>query len=327
MQGGSSAGAAPHRIDVHHHIVPPRYRAEAEGAVVAQGGGDPAVLVDILGWTPEKSIETMDKNGIATALGSVSSPGIWFGDAKAARDLAHACNEYGAELGRKYPGRFGSFASLPLPDPDGSLKEIEHAFDTLGADGICLLTSYGDKWLGDDLFVPVFAELNRRKAVVYVHPTAPNCCKQVLPGIIPALVEFPTDTRTIITLLFAGRFQQFPDVKFIFSHGGGTITVLASRIQGLASRQPRLIEKVPHGVHYELRRLYYEIASFANPVSMAALRTLVPLESILYGSDFPYVPPAASVSGLAGCGLTPGEARAIDRDNALRLMPGLVTAR
>src|SRR5258708_4693004 len=175
----------------------------------------------------------MDRNGIVTAIGSVSSPGVWFGDKQAARALAHACNEYGAELVRDYPGRFGCFATLPLPDQEGSLKEIEHSLDVLKADGICLLTSYGDKWLGDPSFAPVFEELNRRKAVVYVHPSA------------------------------------------------------------------------------------------ANPPSMAALMKLVPISQILFGSDFPYVPAAAAVSGLAGIGLGAAETEAIDRGNALRLLPRL----
>src|SRR5262249_45758564 len=124
---------------------------------------------------PARSIEGMDRAGVALSVTSITTPGVWFGDNGEARDLARAYNEYAAGLAQQYPGRFGTFASLPLPDVDASLSEIAYAFDVLKVDGVGVLTSFGDKWLGDPSFAPVMAELNRRKAVVYTQPPAPNC--------------------------------------------------------------------------------------------------------------------------------------------------------
>lgn len=308
-------------IDVHHHILPPVYLAEARQQVLAQVQNilPPAVAT----WTPQKSLDEMDRLGIATSIVSVSSPGIWFGNLEAGRSLARKCNEYAADLGRQHPGRFGSFASIPLPDTEGSLKEIAYALDVLKADGICLLSSYGDKWLGDPAYATVLDELNRRRAIVYVHPTAPDCCRDLMSYIPQPLTEFPHDTtRTVTSLLYTGSFGRLRDIRFIFSHAGGTVPMLAGRIAQLGKRKD-LAEKVPQGVEYELKRLYYEIANSANKSAMSALMNLVPTSQIMFGSDNPFVPLAATVQGLAHLGLTPAEMQAIGRGNAIRLMPRL----
>ena len=159
-----NADPKPHRIDIHHHLSPPSYIA----ASVAAGFGDGPMRK----WTPESSLADMDKAGIAVAMLSVTTPGINFTSGEAARKLARECNEYAAKLVADHPGRFGGFAILPLTDIDGSLNEISYALDTLKLDGVGLLTSYHDKWLGDPTFLPVMEELNRRKVVVYTHPTA-----------------------------------------------------------------------------------------------------------------------------------------------------------
>ena len=157
-------------IDVHHHFVPPFYLSENRDRIATSGGGqNPAWL----SWTPEQAIAAMDKQGVATAVLSLTFPGVWFGDPHAAAQMARRVNEYAADLARSRPGRFGLFAVIPLPDTEGSLREIEYAFSVLKADGIGLLTSYGDKWLGNAVYQPVFEDLNRRKAVVFVHATAP----------------------------------------------------------------------------------------------------------------------------------------------------------
>ena len=205
-----SAGAKT-RIDVHHHYVPPFH---ADVMATKRSGGRPPK------WTPQMSLDEMDKSGIATAIVSLVQPGAWFDDdVPLSRRLARECNEYGAKMIADHPGRFGLFAAIAPPDPDGSLKEIEYVFDTLKADGVGLFTSYGDKYLGDPSFEPVYAELNRRKAVVYVHPTTPNCCGRIVPGIGPSTIEFATDsTRTITHIVFSGVATKFPDIRWIFSH-------------------------------------------------------------------------------------------------------------
>jgi predicted TIM-barrel fold metal-dependent hydrolase len=160
-------------IDVHNHVIPPFYLSENRDRIAGSRGGE--ISRAWLDWTPQQSIDAMDEHGVETAVLSLSTPGVWFGNAETARSTARRFNEYASELAGKHSRRFGLFAAIPLPDTEGSLREIEYAFDVLKADGIGLLTSYGDKWLGDPDYRPVLEELNRRKAVVFVHPTTPNC--------------------------------------------------------------------------------------------------------------------------------------------------------
>src|SRR5499427_7419196 len=197
--------AAKTRVDVHHHFIP-QFHVDAMMAPGRRAGAPPPK------WSAASSLEEMDKSGIATAILSIVQPGIWYGNnVEEARGLARQLNEYGAKMVRDYPGRFGLFAVIAPPDVQGSLKEIEYAFDTLNADGIGLLTSYQDKYLGDASFAPVYEELNRRKVVVYVHPTTPDCCRGLVPGIPPSSIEYATDsTRTIAHLVFSGTAMKYP---------------------------------------------------------------------------------------------------------------------
>jgi predicted TIM-barrel fold metal-dependent hydrolase len=310
----------PHRIDTHHHILPPAYVAEERERIL---GAAAAVPPDFIEWTPQRALTELDRNGVATAITSISTPGVWFGDRDQGRRLARECNEYGARMARDYPGRFGMFAALPLPDIEGSLREIDYALDVLKLDGIGLMTSYGDRWPGDPAFAPVFDELNRRKSVVYFHPTAANCCPSI-PDITPALIEYPTDTtRAITSLLFSGTFSRCPDLRFIFSHGGGTLPMIISRIVGALGRpsMKTVAARVPNGAMHEFRKLFYDTASITNPVVMAALREFVPMTQVLFGTDYPYWNIQTFVDGLARLGLPAADLRAIERENALRLFP------
>lgn len=308
-----------HRIDVHHHILPPDY--------VAAVGDDRIGPLILAGrtpeWTPEMSVEAMDRHGITTAVTSISAPGLWFGDDEESVRLARLCNEYAAGIRRDHPGRFGVFASLPLPDVDASLAEIEYALDTLEADGIGLLTSYGDRYPGDPAFAPVFDELDRRGAVVYFHPTnAP--CSQCLPEIPAATLDFPFDTtRAVVSLLYSGTFARCRNIRFVFSHAGGTVPFLAERIARLGAR-PGFKEKVPNGVLPELERLYYDTALSANWLAFRSLLELVTPDKVLFGSDYPFAPEAtmaATVKGLIELGLEEDVLRSIERENALALFP------
>jgi predicted TIM-barrel fold metal-dependent hydrolase len=281
----------------------------------------PATLRD---WSPQKSVAEMDKNGVAASIVSFPSAVISPGNSESARTLARKINEYGAQLVRDYPGRFGLFATVPLPDTEGSLKEISYALDVLKADGICLMSSYGDKWPGDGVYAPLLEELNHRKAVVYFHPFPPNCCRDLIPNVSNLLAELPHDTtRAITSLLFSGLFTRFREIRFIFAHAGGTVPMLADRISYYSAQMKDLADKTPDGVEYELRRLYYDIASSANPPAMAALMKLVDTSHILFGSDYPAVPVAYTAEGLTRFGLSPADLQAIRRENAMTLLPRL----
>jgi predicted TIM-barrel fold metal-dependent hydrolase len=204
-----------------------------------------------------------------------------------------------ANMMREAPGRYGLFAFLSMVDVEGSLKEIEYAFDVLKADGVGLSTSYVDKYPGDPKFAPIFEELNRRKAVVFIHPTAPNCCGSLNTGAPPSILELPFDeARAVASLVFNGTVTRYPDIKFIFSHAGGPVPVLATRMDQLM-RNPKIAERVPEGVPATLKKLYFEVAnSTVNPSSMAALLALSAPSQILFGSDYPYVQMEKTVGGL-----------------------------
>ena len=319
-QSLSSAGSAKaNRIDVHHHILPPPYMLKARDRILAISDRDHSAL---LNWTPAKAIEEMDKNGIATAMTSLGLPGVWFNGAKAARSLARACNEYAAQMVRDYSGRFGLFAALPLPDQEGSLREIAYAMDVLKADGVGLVSSYDNKWPGDAAFAPVFEELNRRKAVVFIHPAVPGCCGHLMPDIPASTIEFLFDTsRAITSLLVNGTFSRCPDIRFIFCHAGGTMPMLAARTNAFVQRHKEISDRVPKGVPYELKKLYYDVANSTNPSSMAALMNLVPTSQILFGSDFPYVSAAVTATGLDHFGLSASDLQAVNRENGIKLFP------
>jgi predicted TIM-barrel fold metal-dependent hydrolase len=317
----STSSTKPNRIDVHHHILPPPYMSQARDRILAISDRDHSAL---LSWTPARAVEEMDKNGIATAMTSLGLPGVWFKGAKTARSLARACNEYAAQMVKDYPGRFGMFAALPLPDREGSLREITYAFDVLKADGIGLVSSYENKWPGDPMFVSVFEELNRRKAVVFIHPAVPGCCAHLMPGIPASTIEFLFDTtRAITSLLVSGTFSRFADIRFIFCHAGGTMPMLAARTNAFVQRHKEIADRVPNGVTYELKKLYYDVANSTNPSSMAALMNLAPTSQMLFGTDFPYVPAAVTANGLDHFGLSPSDLQAVNRENGLKLFPRL----
>jgi predicted TIM-barrel fold metal-dependent hydrolase len=302
------------RIDVHHHFIPPFH---AEIMASRRSGGRPPK------WSAQMSLDDMDKSGIATAILSLVQPAAWFADdVPLSRRVARDCNEYGAKLVRDHPGRFGLFAAISPPDIEGSLKEIEYALDTLKADGIGLLTSYGDRYLGDPAFEPLYAELNRRKAVVYVHPTTPACCGNILPGIGPSTIEFATDTtRTVTQLVFSGFATRFPDIRWIFSHSGGTLPFLTGRLEVLqgVKKDPRL----PDGPLPVLRRFHYELAQGHTAGQIAALLKMAPASQLLYGTDFPFRDGADVNAGIAAYGFDANELRAIERETALKLLPRL----
>jgi predicted TIM-barrel fold metal-dependent hydrolase len=305
---------------VHHHFYP-QFLLEAW----QKAGVRNAPMVQ--GWKLEATLDQMDRGGVGTAILSLAT-GLNLPDlnAEQSRHLARLINEYVVETMKDHPGRFGLFAFMPMPDVEGTLKEIEYALDELKADGIGLNTSYTDKWLGHPDFKPVMDELNRRKAIVYVHPLAPQCCGNLMPYVPPAFVEFPQDTnRAVMSLLLSGTFTRTRDIRWIFSHAGGAVPLLAGRINSLSKTQRTGADSLPDGIDFELKRLHYETANAAYAPNMAALLKYVAISQVLFGTDYPFVSVTENVSDLGKIGLPASDLKAIESENAARLISRLRT--
>ena len=315
-QAPAAAPASRERIDTHFHYYPP---------IIQKSGGLANPL--IAAWSSAKALEEMDRNGVKTGILSMASaPLDWFKmEPEASRKFVREINDFGANMMRDTPGRYGLFAFLSMVDVEGTLKEIEYAFDVLKADGVGLSTSYVDKYPGDPKFAPIFEELNRRKAVVYFHPTTAACCAGILPGIGDSWIEVPHDTsRAVLSLLFSGSLRKFRDITFLWSHGGGTIPMLANRIDWLSNMQVRNRKEVaPDGVEAEFKRFYYDTANAGYAGPMAALLKLVPVSQVVFGTDYPYVSTEANMKALRTAGLSDADIRAIETQNAKQFLPRL----
>ena len=302
----------PERIDLHHHLCPPAYADEVNRIK--------PVFKALLDWSPQRSLEDMGRGNVGAAIVSMTTPGLWFGDDAAARRLCRICNEYAARLAADHAGRFGFFAALPLPDVDGSLKEAEYALDVLKADGVALFTSYQGKYLGHPYFHSLLAELHRRKAVAYTHPTVSDCWVNLVPETSEATIEYGTDTtRTIASLVFSGTAARYRGIRFIFSHAGGTMPFLMARfLQNERNRAARGLP--PADPEAQVRRFFYDTAQSCHPAVMTALRRVVDTDRILFGTDFPWGHADEHAAGLAACGFGAAELEAIGHGNATRLL-------
>ncbi len=221
------------RVDVHSHFLPVGYRAAIEAAGYGRTDGIPGLPA----WDVTRATDTMERLGIDVSVLSISSPGVYFGDLAAAKRLAREVNEDGARLVADYRGRFRQFAVVPLPDVDSSLAEAAYALDVLAADGIALKTNHAGHYLGDSRFDPFFAELDRRAAVVFIHPTSPCCAgvEQLAMGYPRPMIEFFFETtRAVMNLILSGTLRRFPNVRFVIPHAGATLPVLIERIAQLA---------------------------------------------------------------------------------------------
>jgi predicted TIM-barrel fold metal-dependent hydrolase len=325
MTEGPTEGCACGRIDVHAHFLPECYvEALKTAGLTTLDGGFP-----IPAWSGEAALAMMDRRRIETAMISLSSPSTHFLPAPQKPRLVRQVNDAGAALMAEAPGRFGLFASLPLPDIAASLAEIAYAFERLGADGVVLETNINGEYLGSPRFAPIFDELDRRGAVVFLHPTSPACFEALALGRPAPLLEFPLDTtRTIVDLLYSRTLQTHPNLKVIVPHGGAALPALVARIAAFANLP--IIERRPTSeqeVFETLERLYYDVALSAHPVALAGLRRLAPISQILFGSDWPFSPEpgvARTIAQLAGSTeLSESDAAAIARDNAERLFPRL----
>jgi aminocarboxymuconate-semialdehyde decarboxylase len=307
-------------VDLHHHVIPDFYWEASNEDGNAAGGITPPR------WSLDGAIAYLDEAGIDVAVASISTPGVHFGDDTAARNLAREVNEYLADIKRVRPDRFGAFAVLPLPDVEGSLEQIAYAFDVLELDGVSMLTNAAGSYLGDSRFAPIFTELQRRAAVVFVHPTAsPDPIAHTL-GLPDSLLDYPVDTsRAIAKLHYSNTFARTPDVKYVFAHAGGTIPFVASRF-GIVDEMNVIPGAQERGTFPEaLPRLYWDTASaFSDPV-LHMLRSVTGLRNVVFGTDYPYPRDAISIRGLRHLQrsdeLDAGERRGVLGDAAARLIP------
>jgi predicted TIM-barrel fold metal-dependent hydrolase len=324
LPAGGLGAATGGFIDVHHHQYPPRLLAAAKAEAARTGVPLAPYVRD---WSPQRSLEVMDANGIATSvLVLAQSDGVWdLRDPAGMRRMARACNEHGAEMVRAHPGRYAFFAWLPMPDVEGGLAEIAYALDHLGASGIGFFTSYDKQWVGDPAFRPVWDELDRRGAVAYFHPLAATpCCANLVAPVRDNYIEFPQDTaRAVMSLLFNGVLATHRNVKWIFSHAGGPVPVYAHRVATLSAARPDIAKVAPDGVMAELGRLNFETANAAYAPSMDALLDIVPLSHVVFGTDFPYVSCEENLKSFGALKLAADARAAITRENALRMIPRL----
>ena len=281
------------------------------------------------GWSAQAAVAGMDGSGIATGM---AYPGpIASGSDGERRDKARAWNEFGAKIGLDYPGRFGLFASLPFPNVDNCIAEIDFALSHLKADGFGIATSYGERWLGDESFWPIYEKLNSHAAVVFVHPHDASCCVPDKMTYNSALadgpwIEWPINTaRAIMNLIVSGTRRRFPRIRFIFAHGGGVAPLLVKRISGFTAwadvGEEGLKRHFPEGIEAEFGKLYFECAQAAWATNMNALRSLVPDSQILFGSDFPFFPLSYGTRQFARLALPRQTRQAIARGNAAAILP------
>jgi len=286
-------------IDVHAHFVPDLYRE----VLVRHDHDQPDGFPVIPEWSAEEHVAVMDRVGIETSMLSISSPGIHLGDE--GPDLARMVNEEGRRAVVDHPGRFGLFASLPLPDVDATMAEIAHCSDHLDVDGFALMTHVDGTYLGDAALDPVFAELDRRRARVFIHPTSPPCWERTAHGRPRPMIEFLFDTtRAVVDLVLSGTIARHPGIDVIVPHAGATLPMVVDRVSVFS-----LLLDSGVDVLGDLGRLHYDVAGYPLPRQLDALLTMVPPDHLHYGSDHPFTPElavAASRERLAEAGTLDG---------------------
>lgn len=314
------------RIDVHAHFVPDFYRE----ALIEAGQSQPDGIHALPQWDEASALRTMDQLGVRTAMLSISSPGVHFGDDAKALDLARRCNDEGARLRRAYPTRFGHFASLPLPNVEASNAEAIRALDDLGADGVVLETNRGGIYLGDPLLEPLYAEVDRRHAVIFIHPTSPACacCDRMSAAYPQPMIEFMFETtRSVTDLVLSGVLDRYPNLTIIVPHAGAALPALSERIELLlpmlakagAPRKPSIVEA--------LGRLHFDLAGAPVPHLLDALLSVADPRQVHYGSDYPFTPAPVCDALARKLEETPALSKTLRdriwRTNALALFPRL----
>jgi predicted TIM-barrel fold metal-dependent hydrolase len=315
------------RTDIHAHYLPAPYKMAIKQAGLSSfDGGMP-----IPDWSVEAHLAMMEKQAISTSILSISSPGLDFLDDGMLPRLARDINESGTQICRDHPGKFGLFATLPLPNIAATLAEIDYAYDILAVDGVAVESNIKGHYLADPALTPVLESLDQRHAVLYIHPTSPQCFDQIGLGLPAPLIEFPFDTtRTVVDLIFNGTLKRFPNIRIVLSHGGGALPILLSRI-AMVAEAPFVHPRPKNGgaeVLEEVRKLYFDLALSASPLNFQALLDITSASQLLFGSDYPFAPPPAIAGNTARyeaelAKLSPDHRRMIEYDNAAELFPRL----
>jgi predicted TIM-barrel fold metal-dependent hydrolase len=302
------------RIDAHAHVLPAAY--------VELLGGVPVLPAPLEGL-----VATMERHDIDAAVISTGPPGAFIGDVGRSRELARAANEGLAAIVRDAPGRFAGLATLPLPDVDAAAAEVGHALDALELDGVMLLSNVAGTYLGDRKLDPVLAELDRRSAYAFVHPTFPPYAPPI--GHHPVwLYEFPFETvRAITSLIYGGALERYPNIRFQMSHLGGAAPFLAHRLASLADREPEAAAAAPAGALEYLRRLYYDTGLSNHAPGLAATREVTDLDHIVFGTDWPYAALPSGGDPAPDLDVLGSDRVAVESENLGALVPRLVGAR
>ena len=302
------------RVDAHAHVIPEAY----VDAIPAPSGNmpkPPAVTVEALE-------AMMERHAIDRAVVCCGPPGVFFGDQSQANELARLLNEEMAAVVARDPQKFAALGQIPLPDVGAAIVELSHALDTLSLDGILMTTHVAGTYLGDPGWEPLYAELDRRGAYVFLHPTIPF---NGVPLGHPAwLYEFPFETtRAVANLIYNGVLERFPGIRWQLAHLGGAVPFLAHRIASLTDREPPMAQAAPAGALEYLSRLYYDTGLSNNEVALAATLQVVAPERVLFGTDWPYLAmpdePGDPAPGLSY--LDPAVRTAIDGTNVAALVP------
>ncbi|MEU9370511.1 amidohydrolase family protein [Streptomyces avermitilis] len=307
------------RIDVHTHVVPPFW-----GEALPSHGGDPSGW-PIPKWSPEAHLKFMDGIQIATSVLSLTAPSVvgWQGQER--RDMARRVNEYVADLVSRHPGRFGNFATVPLPDVEGAVSEAEHALDEIGVDGIVLLSNYEGVYLGDAKYAPLWDTLNKRSAIVFIHPSHPLI--PLLADVPGPLVDYPFDTtRNAVQMVFNGVLDKYPNVKIILAHAGGFVPYAVLRFCEL---QPALDPEGPttEQLLAKFKLFFWDTALSSGPDAFPSFLAFADHKRILFGSDFPYAPAPVAMKFTeildTQSGLTDEQKAAVNNGNAKRILKRL----
>lgn len=326
-------------IDVHYHAMNEPYRK-----ALADIGG----IIRTPEWSRQKALDFSARQDIGTGILSLAVPGAHFGDDARARDLAHRCNEDLADFVAQHPKRFGLFAITPMPDVEGACAAAIHALDSLKADGLILLSSYGGQSLGQPQWDPLLEVMNERDAVCFIHPNNPPSATAAREGFSPGignfLGEFVFDTtRAGLNLLFNDCLDRYPRIRFILAHAGGTLPYFSWRLGEIMERQmtndpwdkqyrSRFMDAHAGKVTKELvlskiRRFYFDTALSAGPQSLGSLLQVADHDKILFGSDWPYCPEIMATDMITALENNPlldeKLKRDIARENALKLFPRL----